>query len=144
MPIPPKLQSVLETLELVPERSDRIQFLISLAEGFHSPPPEVVAKPYPEEFRVPGCESEAFVFSRPRADGTLDFYFAVENPQGVSAMALAAILRESFTGANREDILSVPEDVIYQVFGKELSMGKSMGLMGMVQMAKMQARKGPH
>lgn len=138
--MPPKLQEILEDIELLEDRSDRIQFLIALSEGFSPPPRDVAFRPYPEERRVPGCESEAFVFSRPRPDGTRDFFFAVENPQGVSAMALAAILHSSFSGANREDVLSVPDDVIYRIFGNDLSMGKSMGLMGMVQLAKAQAR----
>lgn len=144
MPIPPKLQDTLDTLELVPDRSDRIQFLISLAEGFHPVPPEIASKPYPEENRVPGCESEAFVFSKPREDGTLDYFFAVQNPQGVSAMALAAILQQALSGAKPEEILSIPDDIIYQIFGRELSMGKSMGLMGMVRMSKSQAQMRRH
>lgn len=134
--IPPGLSEILETLELVPDRADRIQYLISLAEGFEPVPAEIAAKPYPEAGRVPGCESEAFVFSRPRPDGTRDFYFAVENPQGVSAMALAAILRQSASGAPLEQVLAIPDDVVFEIFGRELSMGKSLGLTGMVRMVK--------
>jgi cysteine desulfuration protein SufE len=136
MPIPSKLQEFLETLEMVPDRADRIQYLISLAENFSQPG---VPKPYPETARVPGCESEAFLFVTPRADGTLDFRFAVENPQGVSAMAFGNILSETLSGAPLEQIAEVSDELVFNVFGRELSMGKSMGLMGMLRMAKQAA-----
>jgi cysteine desulfuration protein SufE len=60
----------------------------------------------------------------------------VENPQGISAMALAEILRGSLSGAPLEEVAAVPADVVYRIFGRELSMGKSMGLMGMVNMVR--------
>ncbi len=59
-------------------------------------------------------------------------------------MALAAILQDALTGANIEEILGIPDDIIYQIFGRELSMGKSMGLMGMVRMSKSQAQLQRH
>jgi cysteine desulfuration protein SufE len=139
--IPAKLQEFLETLEMVPDRTERIQFLISLAEGYKPVPSSIASHPFPEERRVPGCESEAFVFTNPRADGTLDFYFAVLNPQGVSAMALAAILEDTLSGAPLDQIGEIPDEAVYEIFGRELSMGKSMGLMGMVRMVKAEARK---
>ncbi|HEY3779488.1 MAG TPA: SufE family protein [Fimbriimonadaceae bacterium] len=136
MAVPEKLQEILDTLELVPDRSDRIQFLISLAEQFKPVSSEIAAKPYPEQSRVPGCESEAFVFATASNEGTLDYHFAVENPQGVSAMALAAILQQGLSGAPLAQIQQVPDELVYSVFGRELSMGKSMGLIHMVQMVK--------
>jgi hypothetical protein len=35
----------------------------------------------------------------------------------------------------------VPADVVYRIFGRELSMGKSLGLMGMVNMVRTAARQ---
>ena len=64
---------------------------------------------------------------------------AIDNPQGISAMAMAQILIQGFVGATAEQIKAVPEDIVYRVFGRELSMGKSMGLTGMVGMAKQAA-----
>ena len=80
---------------------------------------------------VPGCESEAYI----TGDGR-KFKIAVDNPQGVSAMALAVILDQSLSGEDPASIREVPEDVVYRIFGNELSMGKSMGLTGMVRMVK--------
>ena len=139
--IPEKLASTLDILDSIPERTERIQLLIDIAERFKDVPPHIAQRPFPEECRVPACESEAFVWSEPRPDGTLDFHFAVENPQGISAKAMAVILRDSLSGAPPEQVAAVPQDVVYRVFGRELSMGKSMGLMGMVSMVTNLAKK---
>lgn len=138
MPIPEKLQELLDTLASIPDRTERIQALISIAEEFR---PVNVPLPLPEERRVPGCESEAFVFPSPRGDGSLDFNFVVENPQGVSAMALAQILHDTLSGAPLERILEIPNEIVFDIFGRELSMGKSMGLINMLQMVKADAKR---
>ena len=39
---------------------------------------------------------------------------------------------------------AVPADVVYRIFGRELSMGKSLGLMGMVNMVRAEARQQMH
>ena len=51
-------------------------------------------------------------------------------------MALAEILRSSLSGAPLEEVAAVPADVVYRIFGRELSMGKSLGLMGIVNMVR--------
>jgi len=56
-------------------------------------------------------------------------------------MALAEILRGSLSGAPLEEVAAVPADVVYRVFGRELSMGKSLGLMGIVNMVCAAARQ---
>lgn len=122
-------------------RSDRIETLISIAEKFKPAPPDVAPKPYDEAHRVPACESEAFVWAVDRPDGTLDFYFAVENPQGVSAKAMSAILADTASGAPLEEVVNIGDDIVYSFFGDELSMGKSMGLTSLVGMVRGEARK---
>lgn len=118
------------------DRTERIQTLIDMGEKFKPVPEEIAAKPYPEETRVPHCESEAFVFARPQEDGTLKFYFDVLNPQGISAKATAVILDRTLSGAPLDEVAAVPGDLIYDIFGRELSMGKNMGLTAMVNMCK--------
>lgn len=139
--VPERLAEVLETLALVPDRADRIQLLIDVADRFREVPPRVATRPFPEENRVPACESQAYVWAEPRSDGRLDFHFAVENPQGISAKALAVVLDETLSGAPLAEVANVPQDVVYRIFGDELSMGKSMGLMGVVSMVRNAARK---
>ena len=139
--VPEKLNQTLDALAPVGDHGERIQLLIDIAERFQDVPPRVATRPFPEEHRVPACESEAFVWAERRPDGNLDFHFAVENPQGISAKAMAVILRDTLSGQPLDQVAAVPQDVVYKVFGNELSMGKSMGLMGMVGMVSTLAKK---
>jgi len=139
--LPEKLARTLENLDLVSDRAERIQLLIDIADRFREVPPRVAQRPFPAESLVPACESQAYVWGEPRPDGTLDFHFAVENPQGISAKAMAVILGDSLSGAPLDQVAAVPQDVIYRAFGNELSMGKSMGLMGMISMVTNLAKK---
>ncbi|HEX4960248.1 MAG TPA: SufE family protein [Thermoanaerobaculia bacterium] len=141
MAVPEKLTQTLDLLGSIADRNERIQLLIDLAGRFEEVPPQIAQRPYPEEARVPACESEAFIFPEPLPDGTLDFHFAVENPQGISAKAMAVILDDTLSGAPLAQVAEVPSDIVYRVFGRELSMGKSMGLMGMVGMVANLAKK---
>jgi cysteine desulfuration protein SufE len=54
---------------------------------------------------------------------------------------MAVILRETLSGAPPEVVSEISGDIVYKIFGDELSMGKSMGLMGMVAMVRNFARK---
>lgn len=139
--IPPKLHDVLEMLEMLPDRAERIEVLIGTAGRFREVPESIATRPFPKERLVPGCESQAYVWWTDRGDGTLDFFFAVENPQGISAKAMAAILQDACSGAPLAQVAAVPDDLVYTVFGNELSMGKSMGLMGMVAMVRREAKR---
>lgn len=139
--VPEKLQALLDTLGLVEDRNDRIQLLIDIAERFREVPESVARRPFDESRRVPACESEAFVFAEERPDGTLQYHFAVENPQGISAKAMAVILGESMSGADLQAVAAVSSDLPYQIFGRELSMGKSMGLTSMLGMVQTEARR---
>ena len=138
--LPERLETWLATMESL-DRPDRIQMLIDLAGRCSPVPPRIAQRPYPAECRVPGCESEAYVWAEPKPDGTLTYYFAVENPQGISAMALAAILGNTLSGVPLEKVAAIPADVVFRIFGRELSMGKSLGLMGMVNMVRAAARQ---
>jgi cysteine desulfuration protein SufE len=137
---PPKLDQTLAALDLIADRNERIQLLLDIAGRFREVPGHLARRPFAPEHLVPACESEAYVFTAPRPDGSLDFHFAVENPQGISAKAMAVILGDALSGAPLEQVAEVPQEIVYRVFGRELSMGKSMGLMGMVGMVKGLAR----
>jgi len=140
MSLPEKLEELLGLFDLMGDREERIALLIDTADRFREVPPEVAARPFPEERRVPNCESEAFVWARPNAAGGLDLDFAVENPQGISAKAMAVILRETLEDAPLAEIAALPADLPYRIFGRELSMGKNMGLLGMVQAVQRAAK----
>lgn len=129
---PEKLQEIVDTLEFIEDQQERIEFLIDYGEKFKEVPESVAQRPFPEENKVEYCESEAYVWTLRNNDGTFDFYFAVENPQGVSAKALASILKETLSGETAENILKVDTDLVHRIFGQKLSMGKNMGLSSLI------------
>jgi cysteine desulfuration protein SufE len=139
--LPTKLTEFIDFVAAIPDRADRVQFLIDVAGRFEEVPERIARRPFPEEHRTPACESQAFVWAEERGDGTLDFHFAVENPQGISARAMAVILRETLSGAPPEQVLGVSGDVVGRIFGEELSMGKNMGLRAMISMVQNFARR---
>jgi cysteine desulfuration protein SufE len=122
------------------DRGLRSELLIEYSDQFEEVPPAVATRPFPEANRAPRCESEAYVFPVDRPDGTLDFHFAVENPQGLSAKAWAVLLAEVCAGQPLEQVAAVPQDVIFRVFGRDLSMGKGQGLIGMLELVQHAAR----
>ena len=132
MAYPTRIEETLETLDLLQDRDDKIQALISMAKRFKSVPPEVATRPFEESHRVPGCESEAFVWALTEG-GKLRVEFAVENPQGIAAQALAVVLKDGLDGEDPVAVSGLDDDVVYRMFGRELSMGKSLGLTNMVR-----------
>ncbi len=138
---PEKLAALVELLSSMQDEKERIDLLIDFADRFR-PVPEIVARrPYDPLRRVEYCESEAYVWTELRGDGTMKFYFAVENPQGISAKALAAIFDAALSGRTPEEILAVPTDIVFDIFGRALSMGKNLGLTGILFMMQSQTRE---
>jgi cysteine desulfuration protein SufE len=131
--VPQKLQQLLETFDMFPDPADRTALLLSYADRFREVPKEIATRPFPKDHQVPQCESDAYVWAMKQPDGTLKLYFAVENPSGVSARALAAILDRTLSGLPASDIANVSCDIVERIFRRNISMGKGMGLMAMVQ-----------
>lgn len=138
---PEKLKTILEDFEWITDRNERAELLIHYGDLFRSVPEEIAQRPFPEEHRVPACESEAYVWAKPQPDSTLKFYFAVENPQGLSAKAMAYILDETLSGVPLEQVASVSPEIVFQLFGNDLSMGKGAGLTSMVGMVQAIAKE---
>lgn len=139
--MPPGLAGFLSLLNSIDSRHERIELLIDIADRYREVPPSVAQRPFDSNHLVPNCESEAYFWPVDRQDGTLDLFFAVENPQGISARAMAVILSENLSGVPLEAVARVDDDLAYEVFGRELSMGKSMGLNGMIAMVRLAARR---
>jgi len=140
---PEKLTEIVEDFASITDRSERTDYLIEMADRFAEArvPPEIATRPYSEDHRVPSCESEAFVWALDQPDGTVKFYFDVLNPQGLSAMAMSVILDETLSGQPLEQVASVSSDIVFKIFGSEISMGKGVGLMGIVSMVQNEARR---
>lgn len=141
MAIPKKLDEILSDFASITDRRERSEMLIEYGDQFNEVPPEIAMRPFPEEHRVQACESEAYVWVKPQDDGTMKYYFAVENPQGLSAKALAAILEQTLSGAPVDQILEVEPTIVFDLFGKDLSMGKGAGLTSMVSLVKALTRE---
>ena len=139
--LPPKLQEYLDDFGFVTSREERVDYLISIADEFQPVPPAIASKPYDEAQRVIGCESEAFVWAIDRPDGRLDYYFDVLNPQGLSAMAMSAILEQACSGAPLEQVANINAEVVFTFFGRDISMGKGRGLTELVNAVVFQARQ---
>jgi len=133
---PPELAELVEDFDTISDRSERTEMLIEWADQFEPVPERVAVRPFPEEHKVPACESEAYVWAEDQTDGSIKYYFAVENPQGLSAMAMAAILEHTVSGQPSEKIAAVSAEIVYSLFGSELSMGKGQGLTSMVSMVQ--------
>ena len=140
--IPDKLAELLDDFASMTDRAERQEYLIEIADRFPEVrvPPDIASKPYPEERRVPACESEAFVWAQELPDGTLKYYFDVLNPQGLSAMAMSVILDETVSGQPLEQVAAISPEIVFTLFGREISMGKGQGLMGIVSMVTDAAR----
>jgi cysteine desulfuration protein SufE len=139
--LPAKLQQVLETFDMFPDPADRTNMLLSFADQFRDVPPEVATRPFNASHQVPQCESDAYVWALQQPDGTLALHFAVENPSGVSAKALAAILQRSLSGLMPDAIAQIDSSIVERIFRQNISMGKGMGLMSMVEAVRSLARK---
>ena len=139
--LPEKLKDFMNILASIEDRQDRMNLLIDYAEKFIEVPEEIAKRPFPRERAVPFCESEAYVFTRLNENNIINFFYAVENPQGISAKALCAIFKSTLEGESPETILSIPTDIILEIFGHELSMGKNMGLTGILQMMQRDAKQ---
>ncbi|KAB2841535.1 MAG: SufE family protein, partial [Melioribacteraceae bacterium] len=109
---PPKLQEIVDTISMFKDQNDRINVLIDYSEKYKEVPSDVAVRPYPKKQKVDYCESEAYVWVKKNNDGTYKLYFAVENPQGISAKALAVILDEGLSGETAENILKVNTDIV--------------------------------
>lgn len=130
---PQKLQDVLETFDQFTDPGERADLLIGLADSFREVPPSIATRPFSKQHQIPQCESDAYAWAVVNPDGTLALHFAVENPSGVSAKALAALLQKTLSGLAPDEIATISPELVERVFRQNLSMGKGLGLMSMVR-----------
>lgn len=137
--MPARLQQLIDTFQMF-DPADRTSMLLSYADQFKEVPPAVAKRPFSKSHQVPQCESDAYVWAQKQPNGTLTLYFAVENPSGVSARALAAILDRTLSGLPASEIATVGPEIVEKIFRQNISMGKGMGLMSMVEAVAALAR----
>ncbi len=138
--IPQTLADLVDEFSFL-DRTERVDYLIEYADQFENVPERIALRPYPEERRVKRCESQAYVWAEDTDEGTQRYYFAVENPQGISAKSFCAILDDTVSGAPLEEVQRIPGDVVFGIYGKEISMGKGEGLLGILTSVQIFARE---
>lgn len=135
------LADLLALLSGITDPAERASVLISFADQFREVPAEVATRPFSSSHQVPQCESDAYAWAVRQRDGTLKLHFAVENPSGVSARALAVILDKTLSGRPAAQVAAVSPDIVEQIFRQNISMGKGIGLMSMVLAVQALARQ---
>lgn len=137
-PYPHQLAELVEEFGSITDRNERVEALIEIADRFDEArvPADIAVKPYAEENHVQYCESDAYVWAVDNPDGTLRFYFDVLNPQGLSAMAMSVVLSEHLSGAPLDQVSKIDTELVFKLFGREVSMGKGQGLMGIIAMVR--------
>jgi cysteine desulfuration protein SufE len=137
--VPQKLDKLVETFQMF-DPADRTSMLLSYADQFKEVPASIATRPFPKSHQVPQCESDAYAWAQRLPDGTLKLYFAVENPSGISAKALAAILDRTLSGLPASEVATITPDIVEKIFRQNISMGKGMGLMSMVEAVRSLAK----
>ena len=138
--MPAALKAIVEELQFC-DRTERAELLIEFADKFKEVPASIAARPFGEEHHVQRCESDAYIWAEDLPDGTVKFHFAVENPQGLSAKAWGVIMDETLSGQPLEQVAAMPGDVVFAIYGKDLSMGKGQGLMAMADVVTHEAKR---
>ena len=77
--MPDKLEKLVEMFQMF-DPGDRTDLLLSYADQFKEVPPSLATRPFSKSHQIPQCESDAYVWAQKHDDGTLNLYFAVENP----------------------------------------------------------------
>jgi len=138
--VPPALAELLEEMADL-DRAERMEYLIEYADRFRNVPDRIATRPYAEERRVKRCESQAYVWAEDAGPDAQRYHFAVENPQGVSAKSFCAILDETVSGAPLAQVTAIPGDAVFAIYGREISMGKGEGLLGILDAVRGFARE---
>lgn len=140
MAVPAALAALAADFDFL-DRAERIEALLEYADKFKEVPERIARRPFPKANHVERCESDAYIWAEDQPDGTQKYHFAVENPQGLSAKAWAVIMDETLSGLPLEEVAAVPGELVFKFYGKDLSMGKGQGLMGMTDMVVASAKQ---
>lgn len=131
-----KINQTLQEIKEIEDRETKMDYLIECAQRFKEVPERIAKRPFNKEHIVPGCESEAYCWCEKTGSDSFKFYFAIENPQGISAKAFAVILDEGLSGCELNEIKSISSEIVYDIFGQNITMGRGQGLINMLLMSQ--------
>jgi cysteine desulfuration protein SufE len=107
MPLPPKLQEIVEDFASM-SREEKLETLVGYAETM-SPLPERFKNDRDKMEPVPECMTPVFLAAEKKEDGGIMFYLDIP-PQSPTVRGLASILTNGLNGSTIQEILSVPGD----------------------------------
>lgn len=104
MPLPPRLQEVVDDFSVAPLPL-RIELLVEYAARVVTPPAEVVDEPGRLE-RVEECRTPVWLATGIADDGTVQVWFDA-TPEATTTLGYAGVLTVGLTGARVEEVLAV-------------------------------------
>ncbi|MGB9690840.1 MAG: SufE family protein [Candidatus Sumerlaeaceae bacterium] len=131
---------LVESFRALKDEAERLMMLIEFASCYVDPPPAVASRPFPAECKLPGCDCDVYFWALMREDRRLDFYFAVDCAEGVSAKAFAVILSRTLTGADLEAIARIPRECVAIIFGELITPEKKATLEAMLEAVRQAAQ----
>lgn len=131
---------LVESFRLLKDEAERLMMLIEFASCYVDPPPAIASRPYPAECKLDSCDCDVYFWAVPREDGRLDFYFAVDCAEGVSAKAFAVILSRSLSGAELAHISQLPVETVSTIFGDLVAPHKKVTLEAMLEAVRQAAQ----
>ena len=135
-----KLETLIDTFDEFPDPADRTDMLLSYADQFKEVPPEIATRPFPEKNQIPQCESDAYVWA---LSSRRDDEAALRGREPIGHLRAGARHdpRQDPLGPPAAEIATVNCDIVERIFRRNISMGKGMGLMAMVDAVRALAKK---
>ncbi len=139
MPLPPKLQEIVEDFASM-SREEKLETLIGYAETM-PPLPQRFKEDREKMEAVPECMTPVCLFAEKEQDGGIVFHLDIP-PQSPTVRGLASILTSGLNGSSLEEILSVPGDFFLPMKLEEaVSQQRLNGFMGVLAHMKQAAVK---
>jgi cysteine desulfuration protein SufE len=137
MPLPPKLQEIVEDFASM-SREEKLETLVGYAETMPTLP-ERFKKDRDKMEPVPECMTPVFLAAEKQEDGGIMFYLDIP-PQSPTVRGLASILTNGLNGSTMQEILSVPGDFFLPMkLDEAISQQRLNGFIGVLSHMKQAA-----
>lgn len=133
-------ERIVDSFRSINDEAERMMMLIEFASCYVDPPPTIAHRPYPEECKLSTNYAKIYFWAVPRPDERLEFYFAVEDKEGVSAKAFAVMLSRTLSGADLPKVAAVPSEVVDIIFGNGIEPEKRSALLAMLEAVRSAAQ----
>lgn len=137
----PKIEEIIETFQsLDPEL--RPEVLLDYANKLPALPPELTETADRDDARVPECQTPVWLWVIP--DGGCVRLHARVAEEAPTVKGLLSILVHGYSGANREEVANVPNDLVQRLgLSGLIRMNRMVGLSAMIQRVRREADQLP-